>query len=239
MYTAIGIYSDHSKEDLTYEATWQSGSTAVATVDSDGNAHSVDVGDTTISAFFEGHSNSADLTVTAATPTSLQVIPADKTVPKGATGHYKATVYYTDASTRDVTKETTWKSSDTDVAHITTSGESAGYAEALESGTSTITAHFEGKNDSTGVTVTTATLESIQVTPVNESIAKGLDVQYSAIGIYSDNTKADLTLEVAWKSSSTAVATIDSNGKAHGVDVGSATISAPFEGHSDSTDLHK
>ena len=236
-YSAIGIYSDNTKVDLTLEVAWKSSNTAVATIDSNGKAHGVDVGSATISAPFEGHSDSTDLTVTAATPTSLQVIPADKTVPKGATGHYTATVYYTDDSTRDVTQESTWESSNTDVAHITTSGENAGYAEALESGTSTIASYFEGKNDSTGVTVTAATLESIQVTPVNESIAKGLDVQYSAIGIYSDNTKVDLTLEVAWKSSNTAVATIDSNGKAHGVDVGSATISAPFEGHSDSTDL--
>ena len=236
-YSAIGIYSDHSKEDLTYEVTWQSSNTAVATVDSGGQAHSVDVGIATISASFEGHSNSTDLTVTAATPTSLQVTPADKTVPKGATGYYTATVYYTDDSTRDVTKEATWESSNTDVAHITTSGDNAGYAQALEGGKFIITAYFEGQNDSTGVTVTAPTLDSIQVTPVNESIAKGLDVQYSAIGIYSDNTKVDLTLEVAWKSSNTAVATIDSDGKAYGVDVGSATISAPFEGHSDSTDL--
>ena len=236
-YSAIGIYSDNTKTDLTQHAAWKSSSTAVATVDSNGMAHSVDAGSATISASFEGHSNSADLTVTAATPTSLQVIPADKTVPKGATERFTATVYYTDDSTRDVTQESTWESSNTDVAHITTSGENAGYVRALEGGTSTITAYFEGQNDSTTITVTAATLESIQVTPVNESIAKGLDVQYSAIGIYSDNTKVDLTLEVAWKSSNTAVATIDSDGKAHGVDVGSATISAPFEGHSDSTDL--
>ena len=236
-YSAIGIYSDNTKVDLTQHATWQSSDTAVATIDSDGKAHGVDVGSATISASFEGHSNSADLTVTAATPTSLQVTPADKTVPKGATEHYTATVYYTDDSTRDVTKDATWESSNTDVAHITTSGENAGYVRALEGGTSTITAYFEGQNDSTTITVTAATLESIQVTPVNESIAKGLNVQYSAIGIYSDNTKVDLTLEVAWKSSNTAVATIDSDGRAHGVDVGSATISAPFEGHSDSTDL--
>lgn len=214
-YSAIGIYSDNTKADLTQHATWQSSDTAVATIDPNGKAHSVDVGTATISASFEGHSNSTDLTVTAATSTSMQATPANKTVPKGAT----------------------WESSNTDVAYITTSGESAGYAEALESGTSTIASYFEGKSDSTGVTVTAATLDSIQVTPVNESVAKGLNVQYSAIGIYSDNTKMDLTQHVAWKSSNTAVATIASHGKAYGVDVGSATISASFEGQSNSTDL--
>ena len=236
-YSAIGIYSDHSKEDLTYEVTWQSSNTAVATVDSNGQAHSVDVGNTTISAFFEGHSNSTDLTVTAANGTALQVIPADKTVPKGATGHYTATVYYSDNSSRDVTKESTWESSNTDVVHITTSGENAGSGQALEGGTSTITAYFEGQSDSTGVTVTASTLESIQVSPVNESVAKGLNVQYSAIGIYSDRSKEDLTYEVTWKSSRTAVATVDSGGQAHSVDVGNTTISASFEGHTNSTNL--
>ena len=158
-------------------------------------------------------------------------------MPKGAIGHYTATAYYSDNSTRDVTKESTWESSNTGVVQITTSGETAGYAQALEGGASTISAYFEGQNDSTGITVTSPTLESIQVTPVNKSVAKGLNVQYSAIGIYSDNTKTDLTQHASWKSSSTAVATVDSGGQAHSVDVGIATISAPFEGQSDSTDL--
>ena len=216
-FAATLILDNNEKIPVTDDVLWSSSDSKIASISnakgSNGLATGNNVGTVSITATLtfagESYSSSTNLTVTAAIPTSLQVTPADKTVPKGTTGHYTATVYYTDASSRDVTKETTWKSSDTDVAHITTSGENAGYAQALESGKSTITAHFEEQNDSTGVTVTAPTLGSIQVTPVNQSVAKGLTVQYTAIGIYSDHSKEDLTYEATWQSGSTAVATVD------------------------------
>jgi hypothetical protein len=78
---------------------------------------------------------------------------------------------------------------------------------------------------------TPATLVSIEVSPVNPSIALGTATQLKAIGIYSDNTKKDLTSSVTWSSSATAVADISnatgSNGLAtSGTTPGSATIKA-------------
>ena len=59
-----------------------------------------------------------------------------------------------------------------------------------------------------GVQVTTAKLVSISVTPAATSIAIATDQQYSAVGIYSDNSTRDLTDIVNWDLSDPGVATI-------------------------------
>ena len=51
------------------------------------------------------------------------------------------------------------------------------------------------------------TLQSIAVTPVNPSIAKGLTQQFTATGTYSDSSTANLTGSVTWASATTSVAT--------------------------------
>ena len=76
------------------------------------------------------------------------------------------------------------------------------------------------------LTVSSATLTSIAVTPASPTIPNGTDQQFTATGTYSDATTADLTASVSWASSSPAVATISATGLAHGVSLGTSTISA-------------
>src|SRR5207245_2533195 len=68
-------------------------------------------------------------------------------------------------------------------------------------------------------------LASIAVTPANQSIAAGSNLQYTATGTYSDGSTQNLTNQVTW-ASSTAAATINSTGLAHAVSSGSPSISA-------------
>jgi hypothetical protein len=69
-------------------------------------------------------------------------------------------------------------------------------------------------------------LASITVTPANPTIATGGTQQFTATGRYSDNSTQNITGQVTWASSATAVATINSAGLASGVGAGSTTISA-------------
>lgn len=246
-YNAIGLYSDQTTEDLTLFATWKSSNTAVATIDGVGAraglAQTLNVGSTNITATFDGvTSNTASLTVTEATITSIQITPADVSVPKGTTGTYTAIAYYTDNTNADITKQATWQSADTTVVNIVTSGEEAGYAIALEEGSTTIRAYYGGiESNIANITVNAAMLLSIQVSPVNESVPKGIDVSYSAIGIYSDYTYRNLTLFVTWQSSDLNIATITdgglSSGSAQTLNVGTTDITASFEGVTGNTIL--
>ena len=81
------------------------------------------------------------------------------------------------------------------------------------------------------LTVTSATLASITVTPANSSIAKGATVQLAATGTFSDGTTQDITHAVSWSSSNTLIAAINpASGIALGVLAGTANITASLGG---------
>ena len=80
------------------------------------------------------------------------------------------------------------------------------------------------------------TLQSIEITSAHPSIAAGTSTQLSATAIYSDNSHADVTTQVAWASSNTAVATIGAaTGNAVSVTPGTTTLNANLSAKSAST----
>ena len=75
------------------------------------------------------------------------------------------------------------------------------------------------------------------MTPANPSIAAGTNQQFVATGTYSDATTAVITGSVTWASATPATATISASGLAHGVAVGTSSISATLGSVSGSTVL--
>jgi hypothetical protein len=90
-------------------------------------------------------------------------------------------------------------------------------------------------NDST--TITAPALISIAVTPGNPTAETGATQQFTALGTYTGNTTQNITSQVAWTSSNTSVATIDSSGLATIVGLGMTTVSATQNGVSGSATL--
>ena len=84
-------------------------------------------------------------------------------------------------------------------------------------GSTTISATSGSISGSTTLTVTSATLVSIAVTPANPSIANGLTEQFTATGTYTDNSTQNLTTQVTWSSSNTAVATVSNASGSQGL----------------------
>ena len=163
----------------------------------------------------------------AVTISSIQITPPNATVPAGTTGEYIAMAYYSDDTSLDVTQDVTWLSDDNTTLSITSGVENAGYASALSQGVANITATLSNvTSNSAKVTVTDATLESIQVSPATRSVAAGIDVHYIATGIYSDGTQHSLTKSVSWQSSEETVAKIAENGLATTLVSGSTNITA-------------
>jgi YVTN family beta-propeller protein len=70
------------------------------------------------------------------------------------------------------------------------------------------------------------TLQTISVTPAQQSIAVGATQQFTATGHYSDGSTQNLTSSVTWTSNPTTVATINATGLATAAGPGAATISA-------------
>jgi uncharacterized protein YjdB len=86
-----------------------------------------------------------------------------------------------------------------------------------------------------------ATLQTITVAPQGASLAAGATASYAALGHYSDGSTLDLTAQVTWSSSDTAVATVsnagDSPGRVTAVATGSANIKAALGGVSGTASL--
>jgi hypothetical protein len=223
-FTATGTYSDGSTSNLTGQVAWSSSKTAVATISTGGLAAAVAAGSATISAALSGVTGSTALTVTPAL-TGITVTPANATVVAGGTQQFAATGTYSDGSTSNLTSQVTWSSSATLVATISTSG----LATAVAAGSTTVSAALGGVSNSTTLTVTPA-LTSITVTPANPTVIAGATQQFTATGTYSDSSTSNLTSQVTWSSSKTAVATISTGGLATTLAAGSTTISAGLTG---------
>ena len=227
-FVATGLYSDGTTADLSNQVTWTSTTPTVASITVTGLATALTAsGTSTITATFGTVSGSTVLNASVATLKAITLSPATPTIAKGATLQFTATGTFSDGTTADLTSQVTWASASPAVATI---NPSTGLATAVAQGTATISAAFGVFNTSTVLTISTAALTGITVSPGNPSVAKGRSQQFTATGAYSDGTTADLTSQVTWASASPAVATISnavgSQGLALGVGVGSTGITA-------------
>ena len=193
-YTAIGFYSDSTQHDLSKQVFWRSSDSSIVSIRLDGLATANKAGSVTISATLTGINATTTATVSAITLQSIDITPKDKTFPVGAYGNYTAIGHYSDSTQHDLSKQVFWGSSENDIVSI----QPDGLAVANKVGTSKITATFSGVSAETDVTINAATLQSIKVVPARETLPEGIKLQYSAYGVYSDDSVQNLTEVVSW-----------------------------------------
>ena len=140
---------------------------------------------------------------------------------------------FSDLFTRDITTEVVWTSSNPEFATI----ESNGKATAVAPGTTQITATMNDVVDYFILTVTAATISSLEISPIAPSVPKGLTEQFSATGTFSDATVQSLTNSVTWSSVNTTVAIIDQTGMVAALEEGTTNITAAFDGETKTTQL--
>jgi trimeric autotransporter adhesin len=105
-------------------------------------------------------------------------------------------------------------------------------------GATTIVATSGPASGSVSATVDASDISSLAVAPGSPTIAQTTSQQFSAVGTFNDGSTHDLTNQVTWTSSDTAVAAIGkTNGIAKGLTAGTATISAAVGALSASADL--
>jgi urocanate hydratase len=248
-FTATGVYTDHTTQNLTSQVTWSSSTPATASISnasgSKGLASAAAQGTTTVTAVLGSGSaaisGSTGYTVTAAALTSIAVTPTNPAVADGLTEQFTATGTYTDNTTQNITSAVTWSSSSPAIATVSNASGSNGLATSQSVGSTTVSAAIGSISGSTTLTVNPAALVSIAVTPANASIAAGTTQQYVATGTYTDGTTRNLTSTVTWSSSTPADASISnasgSQGLATSTTQGSTTITAALGSISGSTGL--
>src|SRR5205807_2373281 len=155
---------------------------------SQGLASSVALGSTSVTATSGSISGSTTLTVTPAVLVSIAVTPAIPAIPLGTTQPFTATGTYSDGSTQNITGTSQWSSDTTAVATISNDSASHGLASSLGQGTTTIKATSGSVTGSTTLTVTTAVLVSLAITPANPSIALGTTQPFTVTGTFTDGS---------------------------------------------------
>ena len=220
--TAQGVYSDQSTTTVTSQVTWQTSDSTVATVSASGLLTAKKLGSVTVTATFGSLLGSVPVTVSAPILASIQVNPSSFSIAAGQTKQLKASGVYTDGSVLDVSSQTTWTSSATNVVTVSASGLATGASQ----GSATITATVGSVSGTASATVTPATLTSITVTPSTASIAMGQTQAFTANAIFSDGSSTDITSSAVWSSSASSIASVDVAGLATGLASGSASITA-------------
>ena len=233
-------YNDGTTENVSTTVTWSTTNAAVAEVQvfqgGGGDAYAYLVsgspGTATITATTaQGLSATCAVTVTSATLTSLDLTPAQPRLAPGSTVDMSLVGIFSDLSTRNLKYWATWTSSNPAVATVDNSQTyNRGKVKAMGPGTAVITVDMDGVTASTTVTVSSATITQVQVTPFSPKLPVGFDTYFRATVIFSDNTTQDVSYESSWTSGATSVASVNSYGQVRPIGAGQTRISANYQG---------
>jgi hypothetical protein len=237
IYSASGTFSDSTVQDISDTSSWASEFTNVATVSS-ATATGQGLGQSNITAKLKSLSGTVITGTTSlkiASPKQISIATAPATAQVAAQTSTQLTVTGTfiDGSAQDLTTAVDWSSSSASVATV---GAKTGIVSGLAPGKSTITARLGPTSSTAQVTVTNASLASINLSPANPNIALGSSQLFMATGKFSDGSTQSL-LTAAWSSSSPAIAVVDGSGLATSTGAGTATIKATLNGISGTTNL--
>ncbi|MGN4932764.1 beta strand repeat-containing protein [Aeromonas rivipollensis] len=233
-YLAIATYSDNSTADITDVASWISADSSIATIDEKGLVRTLKVSSIGISASYQGvTSNISTLTITDAIATKVSIIPPTTKLAKGLTLQLQAIATLSDDTTKDVSTQANWQSSNPTVLSI----DDQGKATAIAAGDATVTATVQGVTGQTTVSAVDLTVSQLQIIPATVQLAIGTTTRLTAIATFADQSTQDVSSQVGWLSSNTAVATVDSTGLVTGVAAGSTTLSASLLGVTASTSI--
>ncbi|MGE0553589.1 MAG: Ig domain-containing protein [Gemmatimonadales bacterium] len=208
---------------------WSSSDAAVATVGVDGLVTGISAGQTLITATVDGIQGQAQITVTPAPVSSVEVTPLSASLLTGQSVLLAAIAR--DASGNPIDGKTAvWTTSAASVATVA----SDGTVTALGVGTATITATIDGKAGSATISVADTPVASVVIVPGGGTLELGKAALLTAV--LRDALGNVLGgRQVAWSTSNAAVVNgyvLDQDAVVVGVGLGSATITATSEGKS-------
>jgi uncharacterized protein YjdB len=230
---AIGSFTDSSQQDLSSSALWTSSNPKVVAVNNSGLATAGTLGSVTISATVQSLSGSSSLSVTSAALTAIAVTADTSSLPLGQKTQMHAIGSFTDGSQQDLNSSALWTSSNPKVVAVNNSG----LATAGSLGSANVSAAVQSLSASSALSVTSAALVSLSVSPSSSVILLGRTQQLLVTGMYSDGSTADLTANATWDSSDPQTATVDSHGGVFAFDVGNAQVTASYQNQQASSNV--
>jgi len=240
-FQATGRYSDGTIQDVSTQVSWAAVDTAIANISnasgSQGQAMALNMGTSNITATLDGVIGNASLTSTAAQLVSINVVPSILSLPAGANQNLSAEGSFSDGSVQLINEQVAWESDNTSVAAV-----NSGALDALTPGTARISASLGGISGNAALTVTNATLSSLQISPDTPMLAVGTQTQLQATATYSDGSQNDVTTQVIWSSADNtrllAQNGIGQQGRLVALTSGSVVVMASLDGVQDSVTVN-
>ncbi len=172
-----------------------------------------------------GGGSSGSSTPVTPTLSSISVAASPTSLTPPETSTLTVTGTYSDGSTKNVTSTSTFASSASGVATVS----SAGIVTAVAAGSATITATNSSATATVAITVSAPvpTLSSVAVTPATVNLLFGATQQLTLTGTYSDSSTQDLTANATFSVVTNAGVTVSAGGLVTAGSVaGSAIVTA-------------
>lgn len=161
--------------------------------------------------------------------TSIEITAELSTIASRTSTKLSAKGNFSDLYSRDITDKVVWSSLTPSVAAFN-STTTPSRISAISPGTASVTATLDGVTSTYNLTVSSASIKELAITPPNVLVANGGTTQYSVTALFSDSTTQDLTFDATWSSSAVGVAKISNDeatkGLATALNLGTATITA-------------
>jgi len=245
--TATGTFSNGTQRDITRAVTW-SVLAPIATIsnagDDSGKLTVSSTGTSTIRAVFAALTAETSLTTHADAINTLTITPSPvQELLPGMSQPLQVTATYSNRPSQTLAEDASWQSTNATVASVDNSGLEKGTIRALASGTTNVSATFNGLTSPTElVTVAPATLVGLTISPLDPSTFAGGSLQMTATADYGADGLRDVTRDVNWSidDANRAILAHDTfyPGLIYGVSAGATTtIRASFGNQTASTTL--
>jgi uncharacterized protein YjdB len=233
--SVIATLSDNSNSNVSDSAAFSISDSALGSFAAPNSGQvtftAAQEGAGTISASFAGFTASLLLEVTAAQPTNLSSSNTNVEVAAGLSTSASILVNYTDGSELAPLSGVTWAIDDTSIASLSATGTATASVTGITQGTTTLTATFEGLSLVFDITVTAALPVSLTF-DIPIIYLDDAPVQLAAIMTFTDNSTANVSDQVVWSSTNSAIATVGNSSSTKGlltpVDQGDVSITAAF-----------
>ncbi|WP_370307466.1 beta strand repeat-containing protein [Sinimarinibacterium flocculans] len=225
---AKAVYSDGTETDVTAQAQWTTSNPSAVAVNK-GTVIGVQqtAAPVTISATFDGVLGTATINVVHVV--RIDVTPASASVAKGATLQLQAVATYSDDTTRNVTTQATWSSTNPGVATVSDAGTGKGLVTGVQQSATAVSirANFDQVQGAASITVGAAEPVSVEVSPAAPTVAKGATTQLQAVAVYTDASTQDVTNAAQWTSNAPEVASVGNGAGNKGQVTGLVQRAAP------------
>ena len=197
-----------------------------------------------VTATYNGLTNSIAVSATVKTLTSITLVAGSTSIPVGAITPVRGVVTFNDGTTQTLgtyPAGTSVTNSNPEAVAIE-STDTAVSLKGVGEGSSNISVTFNSVTSNIlPITVNAATIVSVNVIPAARTLPNGTYAQLSATATYNNGQTVDITdnPDTLWSSSSDDV-TVNANGKFGAIlanTVGSATVTAQFDGQSASSNV--